>query len=73
MILTQKGRPVVMLKNLDDDRVKTRRCHFKDDNTEKGQYIAKRFVHDKHHGQYSKDMELRLREVEKRRGHSGEF
>jgi len=45
LILTQKGRPVAMLKSLDDDsHVKTRLCQYEALNNDKGVYIAKQLV-----------------------------
>jgi CRISPR-associated endonuclease Cas1 len=52
MILTQKGRSVAMLKSLDDDaHVPTRVCQYEAVSSEKGRYLAKRFVLGKYHGQ----------------------
>jgi CRISPR/Cas system-associated endonuclease Cas1 len=52
LIQTQKGRPVAMLKSLDDDsHVKTRLCQYEAVNNEKGVQIAKQFVHGKFDGQ----------------------
>jgi CRISPR-associated protein Cas1 len=53
MILTQKGRSVAMLKSLDDDdaHVHTRVCQYEAVSSEKGRYLAKRFVLGKYHGQ----------------------
>jgi CRISPR-associated protein Cas1 len=54
MIMTQKGRPVAMLKSLDDDaHVKTRLCQYEAVSNEKGRYLAKQFVLGKYHGQNS--------------------
>jgi CRISPR/Cas system-associated endonuclease Cas1 len=51
LIQTQKGRPVAMLKNLDDDsHVKTRLCQYDAVNNEKGVHIAKQFVLGKFEG-----------------------
>ena len=45
MIMTQRGRPVSILKSLDDDsHVKTRLCQYEAYNSEKGITIAKQFV-----------------------------
>ena len=52
LIQTQRGRPVAMLKSLDDDsHVKTRLCQYEAVNNEKGVHIAKQFVHGKFDGQ----------------------
>jgi len=52
MILTQRGRPVAMLKSLDDDsHVKTRLCQYEAYGNEKGVYIAKQIVLSKMKGQ----------------------
>jgi len=52
MIMTQRGRPVAMLKSLDDDsHVKTRLCQYEAYNSEKGIAIAKQFVVSKLEGQ----------------------
>jgi CRISPR-associated protein Cas1 len=52
LFLTQKGRPVAMLKSLDDDsHVKTRVCQYEALKTEKGIHIAKQFVLGKLEGQ----------------------
>jgi len=52
MIMTQRGRPVAMLKSLDDDsHVKTRLCQYEAYNSEKGITIAKQFVKSKLEGQ----------------------
>jgi CRISPR-associated endonuclease Cas1 len=52
MILTQRGRPVAMLKSLDDDsHVKTRLCQYEAYNSPKGITIAKQFVISKLEGQ----------------------
>ncbi len=52
MVLTQKGRPVAMLKSLDDDsHVKTRLCQYEAFKTEKGIHIAKQIVISKLEGQ----------------------
>jgi len=52
MIMTQRGRPVAMLKSLDDDsHVKTRLCQYEAYNSEKGITIAKQFVISKLEGQ----------------------
>jgi len=53
MIMTQRGRPVAMLKSLDDDsHVKTRLCQYEAYNSEKGIHIAKQIVIAKIEGQY---------------------
>ena len=42
MVMTQRGRPVAMMKSLDDDsHVKTRLCQYEAYNGEKRPYIAK--------------------------------
>ena len=52
MVMTQRGRPVAMLKSLDDDsHVKTRLCHYEAHNGEKGISIAKQLVLSKIEGQ----------------------
>jgi len=52
MFLTQKGRPVAMLKSLDDDsHVKTRICQYEASKDERGLEIAKTFVRSKIQGQ----------------------
>jgi len=52
LVLTQRGRPVAMLKSLDDDsHVKTRLCQYEAYNSEKGITIAKQFVISKLEGQ----------------------
>lgn len=52
LFLTQKGRPVAMLKSLDDDsHVKTRICQYEALKNEKGVHIAKQFVLGKLEGQ----------------------
>ena len=52
MIMTQRGRPVAMLKSLDDDsHVKTRLCQYEAYNSPKGITIAKQFVISKLEGQ----------------------
>ena len=52
MVMTQRGRPVAMLKSLDDDsHVKTRLCQYEAYNNEKGIIIAKQFVISKLEGQ----------------------
>jgi CRISPR-associated protein Cas1 len=52
LFLTQRGRPVAMLKSLDDDsHVKTRVCQYEALKTEKGVHIAKQFVLGKIEGQ----------------------
>jgi CRISPR-associated protein Cas1 len=52
LFLTQKGRPVAMLRSLDDDsHVKTRVCQYEALRTEKGVHIAKQFVLGKIEGQ----------------------
>jgi len=52
MIMTQRGRPVAMLKSLDDDsHVKTRLCQYEAYNSDKGIIIAEKFVIAKLEGQ----------------------
>ena len=52
LVLTQKGRPVAMLKSFDDDsHVKTRLCQYEAVNNDKGVHIAKQFVLGKFSGQ----------------------
>jgi len=52
MIMTHRGRPVAMLKSLDDDsHVKTRLCQYKAYNSQKGIQIAKQIVISKLKGQ----------------------
>ena len=52
LFLTQKGRPVAMLKSLDDDsHVRTRLCQYEASKSEKGFYSAKQFVVGKIEGQ----------------------
>ena len=52
MVMTQRGRPVAMLKSLDDDsHVKTRLCQYEAYNSPKGIIIAKQFVISKLEGQ----------------------
>ena len=52
LILTQRGRPVAMLKSLDDDsHVKTRLCQYEALNNGKGTHIAKQLVLGKMKGQ----------------------
>jgi CRISPR-associated protein Cas1 len=52
LVMTQRGRPVAMLKSFDDDsHVKTRLCQYEVYNGEKGVYIAKQIVHAKMKGQ----------------------
>ena len=52
MIMTQRGRPVAMLKSLDDDsHVKTRLCQYEAYNSEKGMQIAKQIAISKLEGQ----------------------
>jgi CRISPR-associated protein Cas1 len=52
LILTQKGRPVAMLKGLDDEsHVKTRLCQYEAVNNGKGVYVAKQLVLSKIEGQ----------------------
>ena len=52
MIMTQRGRPVAMLKSLDDDsHVKTRLCQYEAYNSGKGITSAKQFVISKLEGQ----------------------
>jgi CRISPR/Cas system-associated endonuclease Cas1 len=52
LVLTQRGRPVAMLRSLDDDlHVQTRLCQYEAVNNEKGVYLAKQFVLGKFYGQ----------------------
>jgi CRISPR-associated protein Cas1 len=52
LVLTQRGRPVAMLKSLDDDsHVKTRLCQYEAYGNEKGIYIAKQLVKSRIEGQ----------------------
>ena len=52
MVMTQRGRPVAMLKSLDDDsHVKTRLCQYEAYKSEKGIKIAKQIVISKLEGQ----------------------
>jgi len=52
LVLTQRGRPVAMLKSLEDDsHVKTRLCQYEAYNNRKGVDIAKQFVLSKIEGQ----------------------
>jgi len=52
IIMTQRGRPVAMLKSFDDDsHVKTRLCQYEAYGNEKGITIAKQFVISKLEGQ----------------------
>ena len=52
MVMTQRGRPVAMLKSLDDDsHVKTRLCQYEAYNSPRGITIAKQFVISKLEGQ----------------------
>jgi CRISPR-associated endonuclease Cas1 len=52
MVMTQRGRPVAMMKSLDDDsHVKTRLCQYEAYNNEKRPYIAKQIVLSKMKGQ----------------------
>jgi CRISPR-associated protein Cas1 len=52
LILTQRGRPVAMLKSFDDDsHVKTRLCQYEAYHDEKGLKIAKQLVLSKIEGQ----------------------
>jgi len=52
LVLTQRGRPVAMLKSLEDDsHVKTRLCQYEAYNNGKGVDIAKQFVLSKLEGQ----------------------
>jgi CRISPR-associated protein Cas1 len=52
LFLTQKGKPVAMLRTLDDDsHVNTRISQYEALNTEKGKQIAKQFVLSKLEGQ----------------------
>ena len=51
-VMTQRGRPVAMMKSLDDDsHVKTRLCQYEAYNNEKRAYIAKQIVLSKMKGQ----------------------
>ncbi|MDQ1279303.1 MAG: CRISPR-associated endonuclease Cas1 [Thermoproteota archaeon] len=57
LITTQKGRPVAMLKSLDDDsHVQTRLCQYRAINNEKGRHIARQFILSKFYG-YKKVLE----------------
>jgi len=52
MVLTQRGRPVALIKSLDDDsHVKTRLCQYEAMSNGKGVYIAKQIVSAKMRGQ----------------------
>ena len=52
MVMTQRGRPVALLKSLDDDsHVKTRLCQYEAYNSPKGIIIAKQLVISKLEGQ----------------------
>ena len=52
LVLTQRGRPVAMLKSFDDDsHVKTRLCQYEAYGNEKGIYIAKQLVKSRIEGQ----------------------
>ena len=52
MVLTQRGRPVAVMKSLDDDsHVKTRLCQYEALNNGKGAYVAKQIVSSKMRGQ----------------------
>jgi len=52
LVLTQRGRPVAMLRSLDDDsHVKTRLCQYEAFKNDKGIQIAKQFVLSKIEGQ----------------------
>ncbi len=52
MVMTQRGRPVAMMKSLDDDsHVKTRLCQYEAYLGEKRPYIAKQIVLSKMRGQ----------------------
>jgi len=52
MVMTQRGRPVAMMKSLDDDsHVKTRLCQYEAYNSEKRPYIAKQIILSKMKGQ----------------------
>jgi len=54
LVLTQRGRPVAMLKSLEDDsHVETRLCQYEAYNNDKGVQIAKQFVLSKIEGQNS--------------------
>jgi len=51
-VLTQKGRPVALMKSLDDDsHVKTRLCQYEALSNGKGTYIARQIVSAKMRGQ----------------------
>jgi len=52
LVLTQRGRPVAMLKSFDDDsHVKTRLCQYEAYHNTKGIYVAKQIVISKIRGQ----------------------
>lgn len=52
MVFTQRGRPVALMKSLDDDsHVKTRLCQYEALDNGKGAYIAKQIVSSKIKGQ----------------------
>ena len=52
LVLTQRGRPVAMLKSLDDDsHVKTRVCQYEALENGKGVLIAKRILYGRIEGQ----------------------
>jgi len=52
LVLTQRGRPVAMLKSFDDDsHVETRLCQYAAYGNEKGIYIAKQLVKSRIEGQ----------------------
>jgi CRISPR-associated protein Cas1 len=52
LVMTQRGRPVAMLKSLEDDsHVKTKLCQYEAYNSEKGISIAKQIVVSKLEGQ----------------------
>jgi CRISPR/Cas system-associated endonuclease Cas1 len=52
LVLTQRGRPVAMLKSLEDDsHVKTRLCQYEAYGNERGIYIAKQLVKSRIEGQ----------------------
>jgi len=52
MVMTQRGRPVALMKSLDDDsHVKTRLCQYEALNNGKGAYVAKQIVSAKMRGQ----------------------
>ena len=52
MIVTGRGRPVAMLKSMDDDsHVKTRLCQYEAVKNEKALYIARQIIISKMKGQ----------------------